>query len=79
MTRADYATLAALALLALLAFGGAFIFGVTGFGSALLTIPLATQLVSLPFAPAMFSVLDCFTAWRVGLENPRAAVATEST
>ena len=74
MTPADYGTLA---VLALLAFGGAFIFGVTGFGSALLTIPLATHLVSLPFALAMFSVLDCFTAWRVGLENPRAAVAAE--
>lgn len=74
MTSADITTLAALMLLA---FGGAFIFGITGFGSALLTIPLAIHLVPLPFALAMFSVLDCSSAWRVGLENPKAAVASE--
>ena len=74
MNSADLATLATLALLA---FGGAFIFGVTGFGSALLTIPLATHLVPLPFALAMFSLLDCSNAWRVGLENPKAAVGVE--
>lgn len=74
MTPAEYATLG---LLALLAFGGAFIFSITGFGSALLTIPLATHLVPLPFALAMFSLLDLTNAWRVGLENPRQAVAAE--
>lgn len=74
MTAADYATLATLALIA---FGGAFIFGVTGFGSALLTIPLATHLVSLPFALAMFSLLDCSNAWRVGLEHPENAINSE--
>ncbi len=74
MTAADYATLASLALLA---FGGSFIFGVTGFGSALLTIPLATHLVPLPFALAMFSLLDCTNAWRIGLENRAAAVTDE--
>ena len=47
MTPADYATLAALAMIA---FVGAVIFGLTGFGAALVTIPLATHLVSLPFA-----------------------------
>ncbi len=74
MTSADITTLAALMLLA---FGGAFIFGITGFGSALLTIPLAIHLVPLPFALAMFSVLDCSSAWRVGLENPKAAIGSE--
>ena len=67
----------ALATLALIAFGGSFIFGVTGFGSALLTIPLATHLVPLPFALAMFSLLDCTNAWRIGLENPKIAIRAE--
>jgi uncharacterized membrane protein YfcA len=74
VSTADYATLAALAAIA---FGGAFIFGVTGFGSALLTIPLATHLVPLPFALAMFSVLDCTSAWRIGLNDPKSALAAE--
>ncbi len=74
MSATDYATLTALAVIA---FGGAFIFGVTGFGAALLTIPLATHLVSLPFALAMFSLLDCTSAWRIGLKDPQSAVATE--
>ena len=63
--------------LALIAFGGSFIFGITGFGSALLTIPLATHLVSLPFALAMFSLLDCTNAWRIGMADPKSAVAGE--
>lgn len=74
MSSADYATLAAMAAIA---FGGAFIFGVTGFGSALLTIPLATHLVPLPFALAMFSLLDCSSALRIGLKDPKSAVGTE--
>ncbi len=74
MTTADYATLATLALIA---FGGSFVFGVTGFGSALLTIPLATHLVPLPFALAMFSLLDLANAFRVGTENRKAAVRAE--
>ena len=63
--------------MALIAFAGSFIFGITGFGSALLTIPLATHLVDLPFALAMFSLLDCTNAWRIGLADPKSAVATE--
>ena len=74
MTAADYATLATLALIA---FGGSFIFGITGFGSALLTIPLATHLVPLPFALAMFSLLDLTNAFRIGTENRKAAVRAE--
>jgi len=74
LSAADYGTLAALAAIA---FGGAFVFGVTGFGSALLTIPLATHLVPLPFALAMFSVLDCTSALRIGLTDPKSAQGTE--
>ena len=74
MSTVDYGTLAALTAIA---FGGAFIFGVTGFGSALLTIPLATHLVPLPFALAMFSVLDCTSAWRIGLTDPKSAQGPE--
>lgn len=63
--------------LAAIAFAGAVIFGVSGFGSALVTIPLATHLVDLPFALAMFSILDFTNALRVGLADPQSAVAEE--
>jgi uncharacterized protein len=65
------------ALLAVIAFGGALIFGITGFGSALVTIPLATQFVPLAFALPLFAIVDIFSAFSVGLENPRNAVRTE--
>src|SRR5437762_12254077 len=65
------------ALLAAIAFLGALIFGVTGFGSALVTIPLATHLVPLKFALALFAVVDLCCALSVGLENPRNAVKSE--
>jgi uncharacterized membrane protein YfcA len=71
---ADWPTLAALALTAFL---GAVVYGVTGFGAALVTIPLATHLVPLPFALAMFAVVDLVNALRVGLETPRQAVKSE--
>lgn len=74
MSAADYATLATLAVVA---FAGAFIFGVTGFGAALVTIPLATHFVPLPFALAMFALLDCTSAWRIGLSDPKNAVRAE--
>lgn len=74
MSAADIGTLAALALIAC---AGAFIFGVTGFGSALVTIPLSSHLLPLPFALALFSLLDCSNAWRVGLENPREVARGE--
>ena len=66
-------------VLAAIAFVGALIFGVTGFGSALVTIPLATQLVPLKFALALFAVVDLCCAFSVGLENPRNAVKSEWT
>lgn len=64
-------------LLAAIAFAGALIFGITGFGSALVTIPLATHLVPLPTALALFAVVDLGSALSVGLENPRKAVRGE--
>ncbi len=66
-------------LLAGIGFLGALIFGVTGFGSALVTIPLATHLVSLKFALALFALADLVAALRVGLERPKNAVRSEWT
>ena len=65
------------AILAAIAFFGALIFGITGFGSALITIPLASHFVPLPFALALFAVCDLAAALRVGLENPKNAVRVE--
>ena len=55
------------------------IFGLTGFGSALITIPLASHFVPLPFALALFALADLVSAFSVGLENPRNAVRDEWT
>jgi len=66
-------------LLAAIAFLGALIFGVTGFGSALVTIPLASHFVPLKFALALFALVDLGCALSVGLENPRNAVRSEWT
>ena len=66
-------------ILAVIAFIGALIFGITGFGSALVTIPLATHLVPLKFALALFAVVDLCCALSVGLENPKNAVKSEWT
>lgn len=68
-----------LAMLGAIAFLGALIFGLTGFGSALVTIPLASHVVPLPFALALFALADLMSALRVGLENPRNAVRGEWT
>ena len=65
------------ALLAAIAFAGALIFGITGFGSALVTIPLATHFVPMQFALALFALVDLSTALSVGLENPRNAAREE--
>ena len=46
------------AVLAGIAFLGALVFGITGFGAALITIPLATHLVPLKFALALFVLAD---------------------
>jgi uncharacterized membrane protein YfcA len=68
-----------LAALAALAFAGSVVFGITGFGAALITIPLALHLVSLPFALALFVLMDLANAYRIGFENPRNAVRAEWT
>jgi len=67
---------AALAL-APIAFAGGFIQGLTGFGSALVTIPLATFFVPLPFALAAFAIVDFVNGLRLGLENPRNAILSD--
>jgi uncharacterized protein len=68
-----------IAALAALAFLGALIFGLTGFGSSLVTIPLATHFVPLQFVLALFALSDLVSAYRVGLENPKNAVRGEWT
>ena len=68
-----------IAALAAIAFLGALVFGITGFGAALVTIPLATHFVPLPFALALFALGDLAMALSVGLENPRNAVRSEWT
>ena len=60
-----------------LAFIGALIFGITGFGAALVTIPLAIHLVPLKFALPLFALVDISYAYTVGLENPKNAVKAE--
>ena len=66
-------------LLALIpiAFAGSLVFGLTGFGSALVTIPLATHFVPLQFALALYALSDLSAALRVGFENPKNAVKAE--
>jgi len=66
-----------IALLAALAFAGSLVFGVTGFGAALVIMPLATQFVALPFALALYCLMDLANSARIGLENPRRAVRAE--
>jgi len=68
-----------IAVLAAAAFAGSVIFGVTGFGAALVTVPLATHFVPLPFALALFVLMDLANAFRVGFENPKNAVRSEWT
>lgn len=51
----------------------------TGFGAALVTIPLATHLVPLKFALALFVLADLAAALSVGLEKPKNAVRAEWT
>lgn len=68
-----------IAALASFAFLGALVFGVTGFGSALVAIPLALHVVPLPFALALYALSDVVSSWSVGLENPKNAVRAEWT
>jgi len=64
-------------LIAAIAFLGSLVYGMTGFGSALVTIPLATHFVPLPFALAVFSLVDFASALRIGLQKPKDAVKAE--
>lgn len=73
----EFIPLGELAALAVIAFAGALIFGLTGFGSALITIPLATQFMPLRFTLALFALADLACALSVGLENPKNAVRAE--
>lgn len=66
-----------IAALAAIGFAGSVVFGITGFGAALVTIPLATHLISLPFALALFVLMDLANAFRIGFENPQNAVRAE--
>lgn len=70
---------AELALLAALAFAGSVVFGITGFGTALITIPLALHLVPLSFALALFVLVDLANSFRIGFENPKHALRAEWT
>src|SRR5512141_1234246 len=66
-----------LPLIAAIAFLGSLIYGITGFGSALVTIPLATHFVPLPFALAVFALMDLANALRLGLQHPGDAAKGE--
>lgn len=68
-----------IAALAAAAFAGSVIFGITGFGAALVTVPFATHFVPLPFALALYVLMDLANAFRVGFENPKNAVKSEWT
>jgi uncharacterized membrane protein YfcA len=70
---------AEIAALAAAAFAGSVVFGITGFGAALVTVPFATHFVPLPFALALFVLMDLANAFRVGFENPKNAVKSEWT
>jgi len=66
-----------LAALAAIAFCGSVVFGITGFGAALITVPFATHFVSLQFALALFVLMDLANSYRIGFENPGHAVKEE--
>jgi len=68
-----------IAVLTAAAFAGSVVFGITGFGAALVTVPLATHFVPLPFALALYVLMDLANAFRVGFENPKNAVKSEWT
>ena len=70
--------LATILLLAPIAFLGAFVYGVTGFGAGLFTIPLASHFYEMPFVLAVFAVLDSVNAIRVCVAQPQAIVREEA-
>lgn len=64
-------------ILATIGFLGSIVFGASGFGAALVAMPLATHIVPLPFALALFALADIANSFSVGLEKPRNAVRGE--
>ncbi|MBK5103076.1 MAG: sulfite exporter TauE/SafE family protein [Burkholderiales bacterium] len=66
-----------LLLFAGIAFLGSLVYGITGFGSSLVTIPLATHFVPLPFALAVFALMDLANALRIGFQHPADAIKSE--
>src|SRR5512140_1817800 len=66
-----------LLLIAGIAFLGSLVYGITGFGSSLVTIPLAIHFVPLPFALAVFALMDLANALRLGLQHPGDAAKSE--
>jgi uncharacterized membrane protein YfcA len=64
-------------ILAAIAFLGSIVFGATGFGAALVAMPLATHFVPLPFALAVYALADIANSYSVGLEKPKNAVKGE--
>jgi uncharacterized protein len=63
--------------LAAIAFLGSIVFGATGFGAALVALPIAVQIVALKFALALFALADIGNSFSVGLEKPKNAVRGE--
>jgi uncharacterized membrane protein YfcA len=51
----------------LIVFAAYVVFGVTGFGSTLIAIPLLAHLFPLKFAVPFFVILDCVGAFNMGL------------
>ena len=64
-------------VLAAIAFLGSIVFGASGFGAALVAMPLATHLVPLKFALALLALADIANSFSVGLEKPKNAVRGE--
>ena len=64
-------------LLAAIAFLGSIVFGATGFGAALVAMPIAVHIVPLPFALAVYALADIANSFSVGLEKPKNAVRGE--
>jgi len=61
-----------LAVLLPISFLGSFVFGLTGFGSGLVTVPLASFFFDLPFVLAVFSVIDGLNAVRIWRSQPKS-------
>jgi uncharacterized protein len=64
-------------LLVALAAAGSFVYGVAGFGSGLVAIPLALHFHEARLVLAVFALLDCVNVVRVLSAQPRQAVRQE--